>query len=206
MARLPTITNEQILKAAREVFLAEGFGASTLEIARRAGVSEGSIFKRFSTKEDLFFTAMGIPEIPAWVGELDALVGQGDLKENLNLLSLQILEFFREIMPRMMVMRSKGSCLQVMQGLREPPPVRDVRVLTAFFEQEVQLGRLRSCQPEVTAHILLGSLMNYVFAEVMGVEGSTAIAAPTFVQQLVELLWQGIAPQTSDLSLPHKAE
>ncbi|MEO3704046.1 helix-turn-helix domain-containing protein [Trichormus azollae] len=30
------------------------FGASTLEIAQKAGISEASIFKPFSTKEELF--------------------------------------------------------------------------------------------------------------------------------------------------------
>jgi AcrR family transcriptional regulator len=45
MARIPKITNEQILEAAREVFLEKGFSGSTLEIAARSGVSEASIFK-----------------------------------------------------------------------------------------------------------------------------------------------------------------
>lgn len=54
MARSRSITDEQILEAARAVFLEDGFSASTLEIARRAGISEASIFKRFSTKENLF--------------------------------------------------------------------------------------------------------------------------------------------------------
>jgi AcrR family transcriptional regulator len=50
MARPSTIFNQQILDAARAEFLAHGFTkASTVDIARRAGVSEGSIFNRFST-------------------------------------------------------------------------------------------------------------------------------------------------------------
>ena len=38
MARIAAITDQQILDAARNAFLAEGFQASTIEIARRAGV------------------------------------------------------------------------------------------------------------------------------------------------------------------------
>ena len=49
------------LDAAREVFVEKGPGASTREVARRAGVSEGVLFQRYGTKRDLFFAAMMIP-------------------------------------------------------------------------------------------------------------------------------------------------
>lgn len=45
----------KIIEAGIEVFSREGFpAAGTLEIARRAGVAESTIFRRFETKEDLF--------------------------------------------------------------------------------------------------------------------------------------------------------
>jgi len=194
MGRTPFITNEQILEAARELFLVEGFGASTVEIARRAGISEGSIFKRFPTKEQLFFAAMGVPERPAWVKEIEALPGKGNLKENLITLSLQILEFFREQVPRLMMMHARGNPSPEMAGLRELPPIRDSRVLTAFLERELELGRLRPCEPKTAASILLGSLMNYILLEDLNRHASQSLDAPVFVQELVEILWQGMAP------------
>lgn len=46
---------DQILGGAREVFLASGFdGASMGEIARQAGVSKGTLYVYFESKEDLF--------------------------------------------------------------------------------------------------------------------------------------------------------
>lgn len=50
MARPVAIHDPTILDAAREVFLLRGAAATTAEVARRAGVSEGSIFKRYRTK------------------------------------------------------------------------------------------------------------------------------------------------------------
>jgi AcrR family transcriptional regulator len=45
----------QILNGAREVFLAMGFdGASMGEIARKAGVSKGTLYVYFTSKEELF--------------------------------------------------------------------------------------------------------------------------------------------------------
>ena len=63
MARPTVIRNEAILQAARDVFLERGILATSAEVAQRAGVSEGSLFKRFKTKADLFRAAMGLDEI-----------------------------------------------------------------------------------------------------------------------------------------------
>ena len=193
MGRLPIITNEQILQAAREVFLEQGYTASTIDIAQRAGISEGSIFKRFLTKEKLFFAAMGLPERPEWIDELENLSGKGDLKENLITISLQIIEFFREVVPRLVMSCSQGTHHQKMQSFRESPLVLYLKALINFFVQELQLGRIRSCDPEIPARMLFGSLMNYVFFEQMGFQRTIPIAAPTYVCGLIDILWQGIA-------------
>ena len=63
MGRKKTITDEELLNVAREAFLIEGIGASTKSIARKAGISEGVIFQRFTTKEELFFAAMTPPPV-----------------------------------------------------------------------------------------------------------------------------------------------
>ena len=44
---------KQLLDAAVEVFAERGLEASTAEIARRAGVGQGTVFRRFPTKDDL---------------------------------------------------------------------------------------------------------------------------------------------------------
>ena len=209
MSRIPRITNQQILEAARQVFLQQGFGASTLEIAQQAGISEASIFKRFSTKEELFFAAMGIPEKPLWMNELEFLCGKGDLKENLINICLQIMEFYREVLPRIMMLRSRGNARAELGG-KEPKPMRDVKVLTAFLEREINQDRLRPCDPQTVAHILLGSVMNYVFVEQMSSQvsmptaeltigsylnsGEPTIEVSVFILGIVDVIWQGIAP------------
>jgi AcrR family transcriptional regulator len=193
MARIPKITNQRILEAAREVFLEKGFAGSTLEIAARCGISEASIFKRFSTKEELFFTAMGIPETPVWVQNLETLAGVGNLKENLIQICFQILEFHREMMPRLMMLQSRGK-IPKPESLPEPKLIRDVKALATFLEREMNQGRLRPSNPKASAHLLLGSVMNYVFLEHMESPTSTPTSDSELVQHLVEILWQGIAP------------
>ena len=49
------VRREEILEAAQEVFAEHGYqGASTDEIARRAGISQPYVFRLFGTKKDLF--------------------------------------------------------------------------------------------------------------------------------------------------------
>lgn len=225
MGRARTISNEQILEAAREVFLAEGFGASTVEIARRAGVSEGSIFKRFSTKENLFFASMGILATPEWIKTLDGLVGQGDLKENLTMLSLKIIDFFRDLVPRMMMMASKGGAppkMPTLGALGAPPPPPSMTTFNAplppgspegaiaFTAEAPPFKDLKAltrfleqeqnlgrirCHPEITAYMLLGGLTHYVMLERMQGGPNPGIAADSYVCALIETLWSGIAPE-----------
>lgn len=53
-------TRKRLLAAARECVNARGYeGASTREIARKAGVAEGTIFNHFPTKEELVLSCIG---------------------------------------------------------------------------------------------------------------------------------------------------
>ncbi|WP_051468022.1 TetR/AcrR family transcriptional regulator [Actinomadura oligospora] len=49
----------KVLVAAREVFAERGTGASTEEVARRAGVGIGTVFRHFPTKESLLEAVLG---------------------------------------------------------------------------------------------------------------------------------------------------
>ena len=67
MARPVTISDEQILDAARAVFTEKGPRATTAEIAERAGVSEGILFKRFGNKAGLHRVAMSSDIAGDWI-------------------------------------------------------------------------------------------------------------------------------------------
>jgi AcrR family transcriptional regulator len=59
---------ERVLDAAQEVFAASGPDASIDEIAHRAGVGHGTVFRRFPTKDDLMYAV-----IERHVAQLSAL-------------------------------------------------------------------------------------------------------------------------------------
>lgn len=49
---------EQILKGAISVFIKKGMQATTQEVAKEAGVAEVTLYRRYSTKENLFITVI----------------------------------------------------------------------------------------------------------------------------------------------------
>ncbi|MEL6604268.1 MAG: helix-turn-helix domain-containing protein [Cyanobacteria bacterium J06614_10] len=192
MARTRKITDKQILDAALEVFLEQGFGASTIDIAKRAGISESSIFKRFSTKENLFLKAMGLPGVPLWRSTLESLAGKGELKKNLKLVGLQIIEYYQENMPRFIMLMSKGMISpQEMFRTKDTPPIQNLKALALFFETEMKLGRMRSMEPQTVALQFMGSCISYVFLSQL----SAPLPKPEdYTESIIESLWQGIKP------------
>jgi len=218
MARPITITDEQILEAARAVFLKDGINASTVEIAQRAGVAEGTLFRRFTTKEGLFRAAMRAPAVPSWVRGLDNLSGQGEMRDNLMRIVREIIHFAQERVPFVMLRWSHkpsspdSAGLVCVWGYRmmnshkpsssdSAPPdegesavVRDSHCLAQFLQGEVDRGRLRPCQVEMVARLLMGPCLNLVLDRVVNKQPLTTEEIDRFTADLVETLWQGIAP------------
>jgi AcrR family transcriptional regulator len=195
MARSAAITDQQILDAARDVFLAEGYQASTIQIARRAGVAHGTLFKRFPTKDALFRAALGLPPDPDWVVGLADQAGQGDLHHNLEVLVLQIMAAFAEILPRLVAVRARGLGAEPRHHVDpDSPPARFIRAFSAYLQAEMDLGRARPCDPDILAHALLGPAVNFVMIETLGAVAGPRPSRAEFAARLVDLTWRGIAP------------
>ncbi len=200
MARPPKITNEEILAAARQIFLEQGGNASTLLIAEKAGISEASIFKRFGTKQALFLAAMGITEVRAWVNILSNDTPTTAIKSELMEICEQMLEFYQEVMPRVFMMITQGNSPH--PPLVPPPPVRDSQLLAGYLDRAIVQGHLRSCDTMTVAHMVIGAMTNYVVNQNIADKLPVGLILPkiqqieptTFIHNLIETLWAGIDP------------
>ncbi len=208
MARKPSISDQQILAAARRVFLQNGSSATTAEVAREAGVAEGSIFKRFPTKAALFAASMqGQLEDLPWLKLLREARGDVDGKQILLDAGVEAIGFFRKLMPLMMMTWSNPKFQDRLPhplDVPDPPPLHALREITAFFKRQIAAGRIRRCSPEVVGRMYLGALTNYVLLGLLLERNAAAAAAApstlsthnakSFVQQLVHHLYAGIGP------------
>ncbi len=194
MARPKSIDDEEILEAAREVFFEEGIQATTAEIARRAGISEGTIYRRYSTKNDLFVAAMDIPSPPEWVSTLEAIEAEDDLREGLYRVSLEIIEFFEEIIPKVNMVMSNLADEQMFGRGDGAPPLRALKTVMQFIERERERGRIGRCDPELVARMYLGSLFHFAFAQVSGMNEILPMPRQTYARGVVKYLLDGLHP------------
>ena len=196
MPRPQTIKDEEILRAAREIFLEHGIRATTAQVARRAGIAEGSIFNRFKTKAELFEAAMrpDLAELP--VAKLAGRVGTGDLRETLAELGLDVIAFLRRIFPIVMMSWSnpRPSGLPAVFDEPNPLPLRALAGLTAFFGAEMRAGRLARRDPEVAARMFLGALANYALFQIL-FRIPVELPPAAYVRSVVDTLLDGLAPR-----------
>ncbi|WP_373540642.1 TetR/AcrR family transcriptional regulator [Chamaesiphon sp.] len=201
MPRPPKITNEEILAAARQVFLEQGEGGSTLEIAEKAGISEASIFKRFITKQALFLAAIGISKTPQYVKLLASQTPTAEIRSELTDICTQMVGFYQEVMPRvMMMMTQTKSSLPPMV----PPPLRDTQLFTEYLDRAIAAGFLKPCDSMTVAHTIVGAIQNYAMTSAIAnkiplpfafiLPKVKSIEPDIFIHNLLETLWIGIAP------------
>ncbi|MGB5961393.1 MAG: TetR/AcrR family transcriptional regulator [Coleofasciculaceae cyanobacterium] len=191
MPRNKTITDEEILAVACTVFLYEGINASTRDIAKQAGISEAVIYQRFGTKEDFFFAAMKLPE-----ARLEAIfsikIGEENIVENLECLSLGIVNYFREVMPVFLILISHPSfSMQTFLKRHSVPAMLLSEKLKDYLTEESKLGRVKESNITSAIDVLLSYLHNIALYETIGAPKTKVDHA---IADAISLLWDGLAP------------
>jgi AcrR family transcriptional regulator len=189
MARTATITEAQILKAAREVFFEQGINATTVDVANRAGISSASIFKRYATKEALLIAAMEeMPFEKVWTAELQEAVGHGDPRADLLLIAKRIATYTQSLMPRMMLLRAAGT-------FPLPPRIdKDFASLKAYIANEMSLGRIAQGDPSIPVRILMHTATGFVVGQSFASSFQGHTNADTSLEEFVAILWNGLQP------------
>jgi AcrR family transcriptional regulator len=193
MGRHKQVSDDSVLRAARDVFSETGFGASTREIALRAGISEAVLYQRFRTKLDLFFAAMIPPPL-----ELAGRRGGGrrlGLRAELEGLAIEILNYFREAMPVLvqLVMHPGFNLAELADGESRVPLHRLADAVIACIEGHREAGAVAADAERVQAAALtlLSSLHSLALFERIGVHGG---AFPDrAVKNIVGLIVAGLA-------------
>ena len=177
---------ERIVEAALECMREHGVrGTTTKIVARRAGVSEGSIYNHFTNRSELIVEAFGLATraIRQHARRLQQLVGTNTVEENLVTLMEAVIEFLREIAP------IAGSVLGdselrswFTEGKAPDPegqpltPLTGVVELSEYLEREHQAGRLPERGSWVAcATMLIGACLNYVYLELLSSSGIASV-------------------------------
>jgi AcrR family transcriptional regulator len=165
---------ERIIAAAIDVIAERGIAAATTkEIARAAGASEGSLYNHFANKTALIGAAMG--ELAGGLREamvaLLERVGAATIEENLATVALAAIDFYRRILPINGPVLGDPEVLA--QIRRDTPeigvgPLRGHQALTGYIAAEQKAGRVAaSARPVYLASALIGACHQYAFLGLM---------------------------------------
>ncbi len=166
MARPKRIDDDTLLESARATFLELGASVSTLELARRAGVSEGTLFKRFGTKVRLFQEAMRLPDMSEqpWAIRMLERAGQGDLEAHLRELALGFGRHIDEVLPALQTVHRHGGLsgaeIRELCGEEEPSVLATLKKVEQLFAREMELGRVRRANPATLADMFVGAVVH----------------------------------------------
>ncbi|MBX3191532.1 MAG: TetR/AcrR family transcriptional regulator [Labilithrix sp.] len=195
--RPPVIATERVLSIAREVFLERGIRATTSEVALRAGISEGTLFHRFATKDALFRAAMNFDPMvePPVIATLPKIAGQGDLRANLVDLGMRMLELGGVALPVMMMAWSNPASeysLEKLAARNVNRPKVILQALRAFFATEREHGRLgEHADPDMLARAFMGSLHHHCLQEILFRDDPQRPSREKYVRGIVDLLLDG---------------
>src|SRR3954453_7158702 len=151
--------HRQILEGARQIFLAHGFyGASMGEIAKAAGVSKGTLYVYFDSKEALFEALIveerrSLAEVLFQLDEDDP--DPRSVLRRLGISFLQMMVRPEHISSIRMVIGAAEKFPRFGQSFYEAGPRQGARRLKAYLDAQVEAGRLPAADTELAAQHFL---------------------------------------------------
>ncbi|GEO85450.1 MULTISPECIES: TetR/AcrR family transcriptional regulator [Alphaproteobacteria] len=149
------VKREQILDGAKQVFMKMGFDAASMnDVTREAGVSKGTIYVYFQSKEDLFAALIEREKGRFTEALRDILADSQDAEQGLRRFAEA---FVRQVIETDMIpaMRTVLGVIDRMPGLCHRflanAPANARSVLEDFIRRQVDQGALRTEHPETAA-------------------------------------------------------
>jgi AcrR family transcriptional regulator len=192
MGRNKEVPDDEILRRAREVFLAGGHDVPVRELAGAVGLSPATLYQRFGGKDELFLKAL-MPTPPS----LETWPNVGDTDEGIEFLlrlADHIAAWLDEALPLVLRLVAHPNLSKVfLQG--DHGALRDhlTAPVAARLETLRVSGRMRSdLSPTETADLLVSLAHDSVVASALS-QGSHP-RDPETLRRRVNQLWLGLRP------------
>jgi AcrR family transcriptional regulator len=160
MSRVKTEAKSQaILDAASRVFLSRDFHEVLIDdIAALAGTGKGTIYRYFSTKEELFFVSVlhGLDGLAAALSR--ELAQENSLRARLASIATQALQFSWNRRDLVTQLHRDERLFERRKAEFEERRQRIVALVARAIEEGVRRGELRAVNPLTGAEVFLGML------------------------------------------------
>lgn len=191
---------QEILQAALSIFAEKGFAAARMdEIAARAGVSKGTIYLYFESKEAMF-KALVRETISARIGEITGIVEKHEgptpalLAAALRNLGHFVSTSERVVLPKIVIAEA-GNFPDLARFYREEVIERGLKLLGGIVARGIERGEFRPIPTEhavrlIMAPLLIVMLWRTIFARF----DKTPYDYSGLIEVHIETLLKGLAP------------
>ncbi len=194
-------TRRRIVEAAERVMREQGLARTTTkEIARAAGYAEGTLYRHFANKEELFLAVLAerLPSFAGLTHDLPRRVGRDPVERVLRELASAGVAFYGVSFPIAAPIYSEPELLARQREevwKRGRGPHRAVEAVAAYLAAEQRHGRIRpDADPEAAASLLVGACLHRAFLRSFAGETIVPGDDDAFAASLARTLVQGLSP------------
>jgi AcrR family transcriptional regulator len=165
-ARKAATRREEILAAATELFLNEGYGATSInKIILRAGGSKATIYAHFHDKEQLFGAVVDsiVDEAGDFIGAVE--IESPDLREGLSAIGARLIEIAaspRHVALARLVIAESGRFPEIGRIYFERTPQRITALLADLIRSRVPSSKRALATPRELADLFSGMLLHHL--------------------------------------------
>ncbi|MDY0975251.1 TetR/AcrR family transcriptional regulator [Massilia sp. CFBP9012] len=155
---------KELLASAMELFVERGFASTRLEdVARRAGVSKGTLYLYYANKEDLFKAVVRQTILPT-IDDAETSVAEFD-GHSAELLRHVILSWWVRIGATKasgiskLILAEADNFPELARFYREEVMTRRMRMISNMLERGIRRGEFRAIDVPQTAQVLIAPLL-----------------------------------------------
>lgn len=186
----------QIIEVAADLFASQGFnGTTTRQIAETAGVSEATLFKHFSTKEDLYTAIIDTKTRAELIVEpAREAASRGDDRAVFSIVAKNIIEGHRKnpaLIRLLLHSALDGHNLSALFFASRVGPFH--RFLADYIARRATEGAFKETHPLVAARAFIAMAVHYVLLyQVFGIERPEGQTEESAIEAFVEIFLEGV--------------
>lgn len=199
---------QELLAAALELFVERGYASTRLEdVARRAGVSKGTLYLYFTNKEELFKAVVRENIVPA-LGEAEDIISSYE-GHSADLLRLVMLGWWERLGATQasgiikLVMAEAGNFPYLALFYQEEVINRSTIMISSMFERAIARGDFRPVDVSVMTQVLIAPmLMLITWKHTIGPCNQGGLEPMAFLEAFLDMALNGLLAPRAQLSVP----
>lgn len=187
-------TSKKIIDAMMEIILERGYtGATTKDIAERAGINECTIFRKFKEKKEIVLAGMELPQYRPNITPQTFADIKWDIESDLKMF---MENYMKEVTPQF---------VRLSIGLRSPqiyqqtaPLIMDIpqtflKALTDYLSQMKEMGKIKNVDCDTVAATVLSATFGFTFLSASFGSELYNIEKSKYIESTVKSIVGGIA-------------